>query len=219
MDRSRIVATARGLLREQGLAGLTMRALAGRLGCAPMSLYRHVDSKDHLLGLVADSLAGDVDLGDPERDWRDALTRIAFSLRRLMLQHQGLAQEVISRSLATPGITRVLDAVLRALRAAGLSLDAAVRAQAGVWMLTVGGVLLEESLAAGFPRPGADRTDHQRFLANVEAAGVSALPALAAALPYWVTLDREEEFASALELLLDGIGAHAAGGPAGPLGR
>lgn len=43
-----IVATAWELARENGLAGMTLRDLARRLGMAPASLYSYVDSKHGL---------------------------------------------------------------------------------------------------------------------------------------------------------------------------
>lgn len=48
----RILDEAVTLLREQGLDRVTLRGLAGRLGVEAPSLYRHIGSKDALLGLV-----------------------------------------------------------------------------------------------------------------------------------------------------------------------
>ena len=53
LSRDEIVEAARGLLAERGLAGLTMRRLAERLGVQPGALYYHVASKQDLLAAVA----------------------------------------------------------------------------------------------------------------------------------------------------------------------
>ena len=58
LTRSEIVAVALDLADSNGLGSLTMRALAQRLHCAPMALYRHVDNKDALILLVADEVLG-----------------------------------------------------------------------------------------------------------------------------------------------------------------
>ncbi|TSD62793.1 TetR/AcrR family transcriptional regulator [Aeromicrobium piscarium] len=51
------------LLDEGGVDALTVRALAGRMGVAPASLYSRVESADDLLDLALDhALADDVDL-------------------------------------------------------------------------------------------------------------------------------------------------------------
>ena len=49
LSRDKVLVAAVTLLDEQGLAGLSLRALARRLGVAPMSLYNHVASKEDLL--------------------------------------------------------------------------------------------------------------------------------------------------------------------------
>ena len=50
-----IIAAARDLLEENGLAGLTMSAVAARVGVRAPSLYKRVPSRDRLLQLVAEA--------------------------------------------------------------------------------------------------------------------------------------------------------------------
>ncbi|MCX2728772.1 TetR/AcrR family transcriptional regulator [Saccharopolyspora sp. NFXS83] len=69
--RQEILDEAERLIREEGLAGLTMRKLASRLGYAPMSLYSYFADKQallHELGrqgfeVIARRLAGAVERG------------------------------------------------------------------------------------------------------------------------------------------------------------
>ncbi|SFT56503.1 transcriptional regulator, TetR family [Geodermatophilus amargosae] len=57
----------------EGLAAVSMARVAAELGSAPMSLYRHVDSKDELLLLMSDAaLEGAPELAGS--DWRERLT-------------------------------------------------------------------------------------------------------------------------------------------------
>jgi TetR/AcrR family tetracycline transcriptional repressor len=53
VNRERIVIVALDLLDENGLAGLTLRELAGRLGIRAPTLYWHVRDKRELLDLLA----------------------------------------------------------------------------------------------------------------------------------------------------------------------
>ena len=46
------VDAALGLIRTQGLAGLTMRAVASELGVTPMAVYYYIADKDELVRLV-----------------------------------------------------------------------------------------------------------------------------------------------------------------------
>lgn len=50
--RTRAVAAAEKLFADQGLDGLTMRALAGELGCSRMTPYRYFDNQEHLVSEV-----------------------------------------------------------------------------------------------------------------------------------------------------------------------
>jgi AcrR family transcriptional regulator len=52
--REKIVETAAGLLREQGAAAVTIRAVAQAAGLQPPALYRFFEDKDALLDAVAE---------------------------------------------------------------------------------------------------------------------------------------------------------------------
>ncbi|MEQ3553610.1 TetR/AcrR family transcriptional regulator [Pseudonocardia nematodicida] len=58
LDRASIVTTALAIADADGLAALSMPRLARELGSAPMSLYRHVPSKDALVDLMLDTALG-----------------------------------------------------------------------------------------------------------------------------------------------------------------
>lgn len=92
-SREHIVAVGAALLEEHGLVGLTMQAVAQRVGVRAPSLYKHVADRDALVALVADAAAADLgahlevhgDVGDMARalrGWahaRPASFRLLFS--------------------------------------------------------------------------------------------------------------------------------------------
>ncbi len=59
LTRTQIVDAACSMLREWGLAGLSMRRLAEHLGVQPGALYYHVESKQDLLAAVAERILAD----------------------------------------------------------------------------------------------------------------------------------------------------------------
>ena len=59
LSRTRIVDAAYEMLRQQGLAGLTMRRLAQDLGVRPGALYYYVARKQDLLAAVAERILAD----------------------------------------------------------------------------------------------------------------------------------------------------------------
>lgn len=76
LSLDRIVEAALALADEDGLAAVSMAKVAARLNSAPMSLYRHVGSKDELLSHLQDAGPGvpPAELADIE-DWRTGLRR------------------------------------------------------------------------------------------------------------------------------------------------
>jgi AcrR family transcriptional regulator len=109
------------LVDEQGLAAVTMQAVADRLGVTPMALYRHVTNKADLLDGLVESTLLEVPLPDPNDPWRDRLAATARGIRIAALRHPGVFPLLLQRAAATPGARRTRDVVCTALRQAGLS--------------------------------------------------------------------------------------------------
>ncbi|GAA4376631.1 TetR/AcrR family transcriptional regulator [Agromyces bauzanensis] len=82
-----IVGAGRDLLESGGLDGLTMQAVAHRVGVRAPSLYKRVRNRNELIALIAHAtvreLGARVDAaaGDPDGDPRPALRRVARAAR------------------------------------------------------------------------------------------------------------------------------------------
>jgi len=59
LSLERVVAAAIATLDTEGESGLTLRRLAGELGSGVASLYWYADSREQLIGMVADEVLGD----------------------------------------------------------------------------------------------------------------------------------------------------------------
>jgi AcrR family transcriptional regulator len=102
-----IVEAALAVIRTEGVAGLTMRALAERLAVRAPSLYHHVRNKDDLLDLVArnafSSFAADrrayERVGSLD-EWIAVTTTGSHRLREFYREHPGLA--ALIQAKATP---------------------------------------------------------------------------------------------------------------------
>ena len=84
-----ILTTARDLFVEKGLEGVSIRQIAKRVGVTPGAIYRHYESKEHLLAEVAETgiaLFGDLlykalDAPTPEaRMYRAGQAYVEFGL-------------------------------------------------------------------------------------------------------------------------------------------
>jgi DNA-binding transcriptional regulator YhcF (GntR family) len=112
----RIVAAAVTLADRDGLADLSMRRLAGDLGVATMSLYRHVPSRDDLLLAMIDTTIGAVPLPPlPPAGWRTALELAARSEWALFQRHPWLGPSMsLTRPQMAPNAMRLTEWVLAA---------------------------------------------------------------------------------------------------------
>lgn len=79
-SRADLTAVAVELADQGGLAAVSTRQVAKALGTGQASLYRYISSRDDLLDLMTDAVAGEVDLdvplgGDPVEDLVDLASR------------------------------------------------------------------------------------------------------------------------------------------------
>lgn len=121
--RRQILDAALQLADTHGLAGVSMRAVAQRVGVTPMALYPHVRSKEDLLdGLVdrmlAELLPAVAEL--PEGDWAARLSALAHELRGVARRHPAVFPLLMARPSVTPDAVRATDAVYQALLDAGM---------------------------------------------------------------------------------------------------
>lgn len=122
LSRERVVAEAMALADEQGLAALSMRALAGRLRVEAMSLYHHVAGKEALLDAMVDAVFGEMHLPVVGADWRTELRARSVSGRAVLLRHRWAVGLMDSRRTPGPESLRHHDAVLGCLLSQGFSL-------------------------------------------------------------------------------------------------
>ncbi|MET8582104.1 TetR/AcrR family transcriptional regulator [Streptomyces collinus] len=121
LSTDRIVETARELVDTEGLAAVSTRRLAARLGVSGPSLYNHFRTKDEILEVVADSVSGLVDLSmfEDGRDWRTALHDWAVSYRAALRAHPNIVPVLARGPGRRPAALRLADAVYGAMVDAG----------------------------------------------------------------------------------------------------
>ncbi|MBL1080015.1 TetR/AcrR family transcriptional regulator C-terminal domain-containing protein [Nocardia sp. 2] len=209
LDVDRIVGTAVELADRDGLSGATLPKIAAALDVTPMSLYRHIGSKDELTDLMVDAATGpppealgDDRKGVPELDaaassvkstageplWRSALGFWARTQLTAHRRHPWLIQLPVSGPPRGPNALAWMDAGLRALRDTQLD-----------WPAKIGVI----TLVGGYVRQAftLERQLEQAWAAaHLDEAG--ALRAYTADLSALVTPDR---FPDAAALFASGI--------------
>ncbi|XVX20004.1 TetR/AcrR family transcriptional regulator [Actinomycetota bacterium] len=106
-SRDEITATAIAVADRDGLAAVTMRAVAAEMGTGAASLYRHIGNRDDLLDLMVDATAADIDLATPPG--RAGLIALGERLLAVMQRHTWLPELAITRSAFGPHGTEVLE--------------------------------------------------------------------------------------------------------------
>jgi len=122
LTRPAVLAAANDLLAEGGLAALTMRAVAARLGVAPNALYSHVANKTALLDDVLDDLLGRVVEPAGDSDPGDGLHALMTSSHVVLLTRPDLVPLYLERQGARgPHANRLGDVTLALLGRAGVT--------------------------------------------------------------------------------------------------
>jgi TetR/AcrR family tetracycline transcriptional repressor len=218
LSRERVLDAAVELAEREGLAGLSMRALAARLGVEAMSLYNHVANKGDILDGMASRVFESIPLPDPDLPWDERVRLLTTAAYKTFGAHPVVVRALASQQ-ANPrsmGSLRVIDAMLGALLDAGLTEQDAVRRYRGLLGLVFGSVLVD-STDPGFV---SERSESITDWFNRHVT-VDALPSLHRTLPALTSLGCRIEFAHELDLLIDGLRATAssptrereAGGP------
>src|SRR3984893_12519749 len=142
-----VVAAAIDIVDREGVDGLTIRRVAEACGLSPMGLYRHVRDKDDLLDRVVDAVVGPglQDLQDLQASgpWDRQVADLFRNLRRLLLDHPGVAALCVLRPTPVIGVARFYARMLAALAEGGFTGTDAVHAFDTLLMFTFGSVLWE----------------------------------------------------------------------------
>ncbi len=116
-----IVTVAIELADAEGIAALSVRRGAERLGVSPMSLYTYIPSRAELLDLMMDRVHGELTDPPPGDDWRVTMTAIAEDTWRLYHRHPWLLQVTTSRLPLGPRTFAKHERELSAVDAIGLT--------------------------------------------------------------------------------------------------
>ncbi|MFF0447580.1 TetR/AcrR family transcriptional regulator [Streptomyces sp. NPDC004609] len=189
---------ALAVIDRDGLAGLSMRAVATELGMSTMGLYRYVKDREELERLVVDHVLEAVDTEPPPADapWGERIETMVRRLRDTVAAHPATVPLTLVHRHRSPGVLRWSETVLGILTRAGIEDRRRVVALRSLLSYVIGAVQLE----------------HLGPLSGRGTAAITALPP--ADFPYLTETARDardvsadEEFLGGLAVLLRGLGA------------
>lgn len=179
-----VVTRALDVLDAHGLADLTMRRLGKELGVQPSALYHHFANKQSLLAAVADEILTRGARPVTAERWQDQVVTICTTLRDSLLAYRDGAEVVATVHAFGLGATQPRDALTGALSTADLHPDDVSIATRTLLHFVYGHTI-----------------DEQTHL-QADSAGALGDEATSG--------DTGRDFASGLELILDGISQRVA---------
>ncbi len=209
LTRDRVLAAAVALADREGVAGLTIRALASELDVRPMTLYHHVANKEAILDGIVDRVFAEIDLPPTGVGWREAISRRCTSARAVLAAHPWATALMETRTSPGPATLDHHEAVLVCLRRGGLSVTLTAHAYAVLGSFVYGFALQE----AGLPLEGPEQVAGlaEQILAGMPEERYPFLTELTREHVLRPGYDFGTSFTVGLDLLLDGLSAAAEG--------
>lgn len=204
ISRELIVQAALDLLDEEGIDGVTARALANRLGVRAPALYWHMSNKQEILDEMGTEIrrrvAARLEAESDVQGWRDQLAVFARALRAEYLAHRNGARTFAGTKLTDPDVLRAQEQWLARWVDSGLAVEDGVAAAQLVTAFVVGFVIDEQ-----------ERGAEQRYLlAEPDPSSVAEVPLVREAGQHLFT-DRDQRFELYLDMVLTGIGVRLSG--------
>ncbi|WP_410605208.1 TetR/AcrR family transcriptional regulator [Amycolatopsis sp. lyj-90] len=169
--------------RELGMRGLSVKAVAARLGVTATALYRHVDGRWGLERLVGESILAELRLrDDPRHGLERHLLSFALQMRAFVLEHPGLVTYLQLLFPRGDGGRRLLNDEVDALVRRGYEPGAAIVLSGAVASLTIAMTASEEHSMAAEESDG-DGLDRERQAVRDRLSRDDRLAEPSAALP------------------------------------
>jgi AcrR family transcriptional regulator len=204
-----IVDTAIELADAEGLAAVSMRALAMRAGVGAMSLYTYVDGREQLVELMVDQAMGRTPLPAHPEDLGERLRGVARTIYSEHLRHPWLAEAIGVRPALGPHSTARYEWQLEALE--GLGLDDIEMDQA---VALLNGFAVNTARARNAQRLAVDQADTAWWetvapaldeLVPAGAFPIAGRVGQSAGETYGAAADPERELAFGLDRIVDGL--------------
>ncbi|WP_329556966.1 TetR/AcrR family transcriptional regulator C-terminal domain-containing protein [Streptomyces sp. NBC_00696] len=150
----------------------------------------HIRTKDRLLGLMADSVLGEVDLEDLPGDWREQAAELLRRLRQAMLGHRDGALLVAGTFPVEPNTPAFSERLVTLLFEGCPTRKSAAWTSWSLFCFTLGLVQEEQATPAEFHDRLRETLDEQHF------------PGRQSVLEDYVSIDYGERFDFGIEQIL-----------------
>jgi AcrR family transcriptional regulator len=206
LSEDAVVDAALAILNSEGLEAVTMRRVAAALDTGAASLYVYVPSREGLLQAMQDRIIATIELEslDPSR-WRAQLHALLERMHRALVAHPGIAATFMAAPPTTESTLRLLENLLGILVGGGLDPQDAAWA-ADIFTLLVTYAAIEDDVRRADRQELAD--DLYKMFAGLP---TDRFPLITAHATQLVAGNSDERFRFAVDVVIDGMLARAAG--------
>jgi AcrR family transcriptional regulator len=202
LSRQGIVDAALAILRDEGLATVTMRRVATALDSGHASLYVYVRDTEDLHAQILDVLLGEILATVPGTgSWRDRTKALLTSYGNLLVRYPGIARMVMSTQPSGPNYLALVEAILALLHEGGVA-DGPAAWGVDLLLLYPTAIAVEHSNPKTAERKADAMSDLAAQLEHTDAARYPHIARLGAAL---VSGEGGARVDWSLDVLLDGI--------------
>ena len=204
-SRTDIARAAIAIADRDGLAAVTMRAVAQRVGAGAASLYRYVATRDELVALMVDEVNGEFDLSHrADGAWVERMIELAHQARDIYRRHPWMLSALETTPALGPNACAYLEYALAVIAPTGA--DGRTRLEAvGVFSALVRSLSRSERDQGGARAAASGESGLALQLADL--AATRTYPHLADALadPGGAVASPEEQFDRVLRRVLAGL--------------
>ena len=145
LTTDQLAAAAIAVTDRAGLAGLSMRTVAGELGLSTMGLYRYVTDREALERLVVDHVFDTVDTEPPPAPlpWDERITVLMSRVHAAFTAHPAVVGLTLVHRHRSPGALRWAESLLAVLSDAGFAEQRRAVALRALFAYLVGALQLE----------------------------------------------------------------------------
>jgi TetR/AcrR family tetracycline transcriptional repressor len=190
------------VLRDNGIDGLTVRAVADRLDTTSASLYRHIASRDELLALIGDHVMSQVRIERTGLGWRADVKALMHEMRRVMLAQPLPPSAGRNTAGYGPNTLRLIDAALGLFLDAGLPTELAAYTATSMIQFVAGATDIQRSGTGRGPQGAARAAGFAQLLSTLPP---NQYPALRTAGTEYVSARADDIFAHGVTIFLAGV--------------
>lgn len=212
LSEDAIVDAALAILKSEGPEAVTMRRVAAALDTGAMSLYVYVSGREGLLQAMLDRVTATIELEPPDPSrWRAQLHSLLQRTHQALTAHPGIAAMTLADPPTTEAVLLLTENLLGILLAGGLDPQDAAWA-CDIFVLLVTGVASEDDVRRPRSRDDGDRQEPvDKLYKTFAGLAPDRFPLLAAHAAQMVAGDGDERFRFAIDVVIDGVLARAAG--------